>query len=578
MTDFPASSFNDKHATAFTWTGRVPEAYQRSAQDLLDEDSICVNTIGALTAPADEFAEFGTAAGGLPAPVSVDYPALASDRLTPAFDWFEDFHVLPRSIHLGNVVSAVSIPLEVYSAYRDTIEEWLAFTNNAGAGLSLGGQPPLPFAVAPQSGLSLTVDVSPSGVPRVDTTLDFEVPEGTIFVPITLDRVTLLALRPELPYVEFLEFLTDVIPHVDGTEQRHSLRAYPRQLFEWELLVEEGPEAARLDNILFDWQPRIFGVPQWHEMTSTTAAAIVGATTFTVRSTADADYRVGGLVLVYSGDAVYDVLELVSLTSTTVTTASGALNAYPVGSIVAPLRTGVIDRQIDGARHPVNAQFRRVRIVVEDNAADLASTAGFPSLLGKVLLSDANIVRGTFPEVLERAVTVLDGATGRFVQDSNWDRSRRVSQKTFLCRSQAQLWNVRRLLHALRGRQISFYLPTFARDLLPTANLASGQNTLQVAHVGYTQFVRARQPKNLIQILRTDGTTLTRGIASSSVLDASNETLVVDSAWGSTITPAQISRVSYIEKVRLESDVIRIDHSIGDRISRVSSPVKVVLE
>lgn len=495
--------------------------------------------------------------------------------------WFESFHVIPREFAFGNILSDQTASIEVYSAFRRTDHNWTVFTNNAGAGLTLSGIPSLPHTFVPQSqgGLTLELQISTSGTPNVDTTLDFTfgtVPQ-TIQVPITLKRVVLFAISPELPFTERLQWMTEVQPHIDGTEMRISARKNPRQLFEWNFIMEDGTERSRFHNIMFDWQASIFGLPTWYEMTRTTSAVSVSDTTINVSSTDYADYRVGGLVVVFQNSTTFDVLELASLTSTSLTLTSGVLNGYPVGTMVMPLRTGFARRQVSGSRFISGDATMTIQFRVDDNDVDLADTSAFSQFNSKVLIDTCNSVRGRMSEQFERDIVSMDNTAGLTLQSSPWAVGKRIHQLALLAKGKQGLWEVRQLLHALRGKQISFYVSSFTEDFTLDTDIASG-TTINIVNIGYTQFVQSRQPKNVIRIVYNNGDPDDlRTIVSSSVVDSTREALVVDSSLGAH-TIAQVEKIMLVEKARWDTDEIIIRHEIGDTTTRIAGPVKTVLE
>lgn len=576
MTDFPGFLQSEQNYLIATTFGRVAAAYQKAPQ--YSGRNVRLNDPPALSAPA--LTGTYTATGVKSSFAAVNYPGYQDDKATPAFDWFEKFHVVPREFALGNILSTQNIPIEVYSAFRDSSHPWSAFVNNAGAGVSLVGAPSLPFIFAPQTGKQMTLQVNSLGEATVDSTLDFVFDTGTIHVPITLQRVVLFTLPPELPYTEILEFLTDIIAHLDGTEQRFSLRKNPRQKFDWEIAMDPGIERQLLDSILFEWQSRLFGVPIWHELSFLTTPVAPAATVITVETTNFADYRIGSLALIYTSQSVYDVLTVQSLTSTSVTFTTGALNAHAIGAKVMPLRIGVLEGKPHEKRYPTDASALQLRFRIKDNdVGSIASTAAFSTFNGKVLLDDPNFVQTALDAEFDQDVYVLDNDTGQSYESSSMDRHRRGSAKTFLPRGRQRIWETRQLLHALHGRQVSLYLPTFGKDLTPLLQLSSGSSALDVSNCGYTQFVKSRQPKNVIRVTFNDGTApLIRTVLSSLVVDATRETLTLNTSWPSTIALSRIDRIMYVEEVRLDSDSISITHLLGDRSARIVAPVKAVLE
>lgn len=507
------------------------------------------------------------------------YKGTQEDKATPAFDFFEKFHVLARSYSFGNIVSVQTQPLTVHNAFRRASHFWTAFTNNAGTGVSIVSMPTLPTLVPYQHSLALSLQVTPNGPPSVNSTLVFTFDTGeVVVVPITLQRVVLFPMPPEVAYKEVLEWKTDVLAHVDQTEQRIAMRDFPRQSFEWDVVLSDGVERAIVESILFAWQAETFGIPVWHEMTHSTAAAIVGATTIPVLTTANADWRVGGLGVVYLNETTFDVLQVASTTGTSVTFTSGTAFAYAAGAQVIPVRTGISDKSIQGQRYRLNGGRLAMRLHVTDNVASLASTSGQALYNGKVLLVAGNVSGEQFAEHYDREVVVIDGETGAIDQEPLSTVSQRGSSQTWFAGDPASLWAIRGLVWALRGRQVSAYLPTFMQDLQVTDPLVSGLSTINVTNVGYTQYVQSRQPRNVIRIVMTDGTYLVRTVLSSSVVSSVKETLTVDVAWASNVPTASIARIEYVEKVRLDSDQVTFQYHPGERSCKVSVPVRAVLE
>ena len=502
---------------------------------------------------------------------------------TPSFEtWWESMHVVPRNFFFGNLLSSQSTPVEIYSAFRRLDQDYTAFVNNAGAGVTIAGQPAFPFTFVPQSDgeLNLSVEVSTSGQPVVDTTLDWvfgTVPQ-TILTPISLKRVVLFSIQPELPFTERLQWLTEVLEHVDGTEQRLSGRKSPRQIFEWNFILEDGAERAFFHNVLFDWQARVFGLPIWTELTRVSSAVTAGDTIITVQSTAFADYRVGGLFLVFSDKNTFDVLELSATPGpTTLVSTSGTNNSYPVGTFAMPLRTGTAKSQINSSRFVVGSANTSILFTVTDNDVDLADLSAWPSYDSKLLINDCNNVRGQMSETFLQDIIEIDNPHGLRIQNSPWAQGKRVSQLGLLAKSNSERWDVRQMLHAIRGRQISFYVSSFSKDFLPDGDILAG-SLLNVVNVGYTQFAQSRQPRNVIRIEYNNGDPDDlREILSSIEVDSTRETLTLDSAVAAH-TASEVKKISYVEKVRADSDNITIRHEIGDRTTRVSFPIKTVFD
>ena len=504
------------------------------------------------------------------------------EQSTGGFDWFEDWHVVPRSFDFGNLLSDQSTPIEVFNAFRRDAKEWTSLTNNAGSGVMLGSAPGLPVTVPPLTGLEMTLEVSVAGDPFVDGSLDFAFSGvGTIVVPITIERIVLWGARPEAEFVEAFEFLTDVMTAIDGQEQRFKIRKEPRQSWRYDYVIDEGEEAQVLENLLFDFQARVFGVPVWRQETQLTAGAAAASSSITVGSTAYRDFRVGGYVVIFTSQATFDVLEISSVTSTTIGLASPTVNAYTAGTFVFPLSLAHMNpKAASGGRFGVNARTLQLLFRATNNDVELADLSAFSSYKSKLFLDNGNSrLQAQVRESYRTEYAELDGGAGLVFRDPQWDRGKRLHTFTLRAEGLQGQWEMRQMLYAIGGRWKSFYVPRDSDDLAAAGNLSSGSATMDVANYGYAQFVRNRQPKSDIRVNFVDGSTpLLRGIIGSTNIDASTDRLTLDDTWPSTITPEEISRIEYVEKVRFASDRLQIRHRLGGPLSHLIAPVEAVFE
>ena len=506
------------------------------------------------------------------------FPGEFVEQSSGGFDWFEDFHVIERSYDFGNLLSSTTSPLEVFSAFRKTTNSWTTFVNNAGAGTDLD-VPILPRSVAPFEGIVMTLSVDVVGDAFVDGSLDFTFDNGSISVPVTIQRIVLWGLEPELPFRETLESLTDIITSKDGSEKRTAVRDLPRQSWEYRYIIQEGTERQTLENLLFDFQSRTFGVPVWIDDTELTAATIVGATEIFVGATAFRDFRVGSLAIVLTSQSVFDVAEISVINASSIELDSSLANAYAIGTKVFPLVTCTARPMISGARPPVGLSLLSMRFESTNNDVDLGSTSAFSTFNSKVLLDNGNsVLSGEVPETFEREFVTIDSGSGGRLIDSDWDQHKRGHTFSLRTNSRQEAFEMRGLIYALRGRQVSFYVPRSSDDFVVLNDLVNANDSMDITNIGYTQFVQSRQPKNVLRLTKTDGTVLLRTISSSVIVDTTTETLTLDSTWPTAITVDEIERVELVEKVRFDTDRIRIQYGLNGSLAHMVVPLKAVFE
>jgi len=521
------------------------------------------------------------------------------NRNSAGANWFEDVHVIPRTIELGNILTSQNVAFDVFNGFRYDSKTFSSFTNNAGSGISTSGLPSLPSSVSALDTVEFDVVVDTAGDPSIDGTLDVIFGGKTIPVPITGSRIVMFPYQPNAPLMETLEFLSEVMTRVDGTEQRISLRKNPRQSFNFTVATDNDLERQRISNLLFDWQGRVFGLPIWTESTRLTSDVSINDLTINVESTANADYRTGELAIVLKDDGTFDALNVSSTTATSITFDSEITNNYSAGDsdiFVMPLRTVFAESVISRSKQQTGVEEFKVVFKVFENDSDLASTTGWtlhPSdskviLDGNVKGVALNVVRGKHTGRTQRRISTIDSKSGKFTQSSPWDRSKEEEPLNLFVYDRALLWDVRQLLHALRGKQVSFYLPTFFPDLTVNTDIVGTGTTMQVNNAGYVQFSGDRVPRDLIRLITNAGDEYIASVNSATEIDSNNESLSVTvimknqvsagPGWPDSITVSEIKRVEFIQKVRLADDNVVIEHENADGTARIKAQVVSLFE
>jgi hypothetical protein len=479
--------------------------------------------------------------------------------------WWGFVHVLPRSISLGNVLSTTDVTIDIFNATRDASKNWTAFMNNAGAGTSMLSLS-LPETFLALEGKTFTFRITLDGPGEVDTTLDYTFTgQGQVEQAISFTRVLTFPYRPETPIRERLSWLTSIVAADDGTEQRVALRDFPRQEFSFTVQRSSGVERQRFENIVFDRHAFAWGLPDYSQGTKLRSAASALDTQILLRTTTTSDFRPGKSLILRIDETTFETALINAVRPTNITLNSGLVSNYPVGTEVFPLRTVNLGASIASRRFPGGLTEYLCEFKVTDNETTLGATNFWPQLNSKVLLDDDNFVVNAVPEVLQRPTIVIDNSTGVIRQTSREPVDNRVTRMMWVTRNAIELHRVRQLLHALRGRQISFYLPTSAEDFTLDQPLSSGAATADVVNTGYTDHVQSRAPHDYLRVVKTDGTTIVREILSSSVISPAVEQLSVASNWGVDVALVDLDRVEFVEEVRLASDIVEFTHSIPGR-------------
>lgn len=534
------------------------------------------------------------------APGTSNYGGRIATEGSVGYLWFGRVHLIPRkTFSFGTIVATVTDTFEIFNANAIAVV-FTTFTNNIGDGISVPDLPATPATLSaftsfvdPDSAgliaytgvgfdvsfLPLTLVVDRDGPPQFDDTLDFLFSSQQVSLRATGSRVSTFLATYEWPFVERWQFLTDVLESQSGVEQVLSLIEYPLQSFEFQFVLD-GTDRQRFENLLFGAQSQLLAIPLWHEDVFTTAAASLSATSISVSSTTDADFRVGGYAIVFTSPTSYDIVLLSAVATGTLTFATTPLLAgYAAGTRVAPIRLGYIIGNPQTARPPKNVKRFRLVFRVKDNDTGMftGSTSGWSSLSSKVVIDDVDVMESNEKSgEMDHRVTIIDSETGVVDVRTDWDTNKRTQPKTFAMRSRAQYRKVKRLLLALRGPQRSWYKPTYDEDFTVVATLTSGAFTMDVSNIGYTKQVQSRSPRNVIRVEFTDGTSVDRTIASSVEVSATVERLTLSVAWASTKLATEVRRVMYLELSRFRTDTFAFNHR-GPANITLTAPARTLL-
>lgn len=513
-----------------------------------------------------------------PPPGPVALPAVFDQRTT-IHPWFDEVHVTPRRLDLGRVLATTNIPMTVHNAYRKDTWTWNSFVNNAGAGTELTGPTP-PQILSPQeSTLGLVLVVTTDGVPVVDTTLDFGFTNGSLIpVPIIFSRLVFFPFFPQEGFTEDLGFLTDVFESKDGTEKRASLRRFPRVTYDLRFR-EEDEELVAIQHFLLGRPGATYGIPLWHESTVLTSPVAADDIIMNVQDTRFRQFRNDGVGVIYDGRFVFDIFQIQSFTDTTITPVNPLVLDLPAGTRVLPVRLATTGPRQRGSRWPVSLGQVSFPFQVRDIEEDLSDVTGWPTYNGKLLIDDCNALgRDQVSENIAARLVVLDNDTGPRQQFSYPPNARYSSVKQWAPQGIEKLWNVRELVYALRGQQKSFYMPTNRNDLTPLEGLTAANDTLRVVYAGYN-YVFGNGYRDHIRLTLADGSQITREVVDVGQNEAqTEETLMVDTDWVSTVPLADIVRIEFLQLVRFGSDRIRMRYEPGRPGARVEVPTISVLQ
>lgn len=485
-------------------------------------------------------------------PITV-YPASSlTSYKYPTFyeDYYNRIHINPGVIDLGNMLSVQSRNVEVWSAYEST-KLLTSVTQQATDGITLNEPLPSPTVFKAYEFRTYSVNISTNGPPILDANFIFNFPSETPVLHIIGRRVVLWPFIPETGYEETLSWKTDILGSFNN-EQRIALRAAPRQAFSHTFLLDNS-QFSKLKAISSQWAHRIYGIAVWSDVSKVNDDLPIGST-FIPFDTSNADYRDNDLVVLWSSDVKVEALEILTVAP------NGVNLKLPTTAMwsdfyIAPLRF---------ARTPTGLEFNRTSneyigcsgtFEVTLNK-DLASEGVFPIYRSKVVLLDRSAVVGGITERIARTIDSFDNGSGPIEIDIKTNWVRHLQQISFIKNSKSDIWKLRKWIHARKGKQKSFWLPSWNKDLELTQDVSNTSTTITVKPIGYSLFYGV---KDLMIRLKT-GTDIFLRVLSATTDINGDEILALDSQVGYIMVPNDIEFICFLSHCRLDTDQITVKH------------------
>jgi len=367
---------------------------------------------------------------------------------------------------------------------------------------------------------------------------------------------------------EVLEWRTDVLASRAG-EQRIALRPRPREIVTFRhrldaLGMARAADLARAGSA-GDWQ-----VPLWHMALQPTAELAQGATEILL-DTVVSDFRSGGLaaIAVDGGEAM--AVAIASVQADRLILAEPLVLHLPDMTVaarrvtVAPIRAGVLTSTVEIARRRQGDGTVTASFLLRD-APDLAAPV-MPTYLGRPVQTDPSILRRPLSASLRRAVEYVDNGFGPVAVEPMRDVFERSETITLKAQGPAARHALRRWLWSLRGRQASFWLPTWGRELQLRAAMTSGSVLMRVAPVSSLPAYVGRA------ILMEMPSALRFRTITAATVEGADHRLTLSSNLGEPVPLT--TKVHFLNVMRADADRIEIQH--GSVASEVTLPVVEIL-
>lgn len=517
------------------------------------------------------------------APLTRNFPVAANGREITGFvggsyldDFYNRIHVIPSRLDLGNIVSTQTSTVYLWNAFF-TAQNLLS-VSGLDDGIELSGQPSPPLGFTALQEREYTVSITTDGPAVLEATVQWVfdgIDPAKLFI--TGNRIAAFAWRVDWTngVRENLAWATDVMQSRTGKQQRRKLRQTPRRNLSADLYVYQG-ERQFFDIAMFGWAAKVFAVPVWYDIQTTPGATAAGSFEI-LCDTVNRDFRAGGLAILLGEMAFqYETVEILSLTSTKLVLKRQTINNWPAGSLLYPVRTG---------RMLSNPKLKRLNDQLQQFNAEfqIQEPSDWPAVIPATMYRGWPVYDAAPDESedltseFQHLLLQLDNGIAAPVVTDTASMPFFVQLHRWVLHGRAERAAHRSLLYALAGRLKPVWIPTHADDLTLANTVTSLATVMDVNWLGYTRFSGLKPSRRDIRVHMRNGTVYYRRITGTVEISATVERLQIDSAFGATINPADVFRISWLMLMCGESDTVEIQHiNDGDGCAESQQVFKAV--
>jgi hypothetical protein len=362
------------------------------------------------------------------------------------------------------------------------------------------------------------------------------------------------------PIIERLEWRTDTLLTYNGSEQRIALRQTPRRYFEFGFLVPTLLERQKLEAAISANGSQSWDLPIWTDSAPCTSAVSNGDVVV-YADTVGRDFVAGGKALLLATNGNSLIINISTLTTTQLNLSSAVVGAWPIETLVIPLRTAYLEQNQQISRFTGSAIYGVVRFLCDDIST--WPTATETEYRNYPVLTIASNWSQDITTDYQRKMQIVDFGVGGIYRDDESSLPVFIQSHHFVLDSRQKITDFRKFLYSRRGRLNALWIPSFMPDLT-FVSLSSVY--LDVVNCDYATLHNQAINRRDIRIELTNGNVYYRRIVASAVISGTVERLTLDSVLGVSLTAADVEKISFMMFGRLDTDAIELAWSYGDYV------------
>lgn len=490
-----------------------------------------------------------------------------SETRTSFNDWYFRIHVTPTSISLGNLAGDVTRRVLVWNAYLDNrLLSDVQMSGPAMDGVSVTEPVVTPALLDALQVVFFDVQVSGQGPATVDATITWTVDGVDYPVSVTARRSTLWPFCPNWASTlkETLSWTTSVTTTWSGREQRMRLAREPRRAIDYTYAALRGT-ARMLDALLYGWQGRSYILPLWQEERRLIGGAAEGSSLLVVDTTGFSA-GVGTTVVLYDGPELYESVEILAITPTSITSRGAFGRDWPAGTKVIPCVPGWPAADRNGVRFPTDALATGSIEFQVDPRFPLSRVPETPTGLSyrdeELFFGDHDWTDADAPSYTSNR-RMTDSGLGPVDQLRKGALAGLSRSARWVARDRAQADTLRRFFARRAGRHAPVWMPSGRADFELVAPTDPTSPTLIVSKSQFGSLLWPNPKFRDVVVELRDGRRHCRRI--EAVAEGATTTiLTLDDLIVEVIAPADVARLSFLGLYRLADDSVTFNwHTDG---------------
>jgi hypothetical protein len=375
---------------------------------------------------------------------------------------------------------------------------------------------------------------------------------------------------PLMNISETLEHLSNVFT-TRTTEQRLALRYQPRQTLMY-VTHHDNYTFARAKAFAAENADVSVYVPVWLEAVRLQGVAALDTELFL--DTSYGDWRVGSQLVIWQSYDNYSVIPIQSINPTSIILEGPPAQEFQQPYVI-PVRECLAKQGYQFARTALMARVTAVFSVMDNIQLipdDATTLDGYPVYNNLIVMKSPPYELAQTSENIIRPTVYFDngfgpqvGEVARIVNDFG-------QMMSFFDNIGPQLWDRRKFLHWIRGKQVPFWFPTYNKDLQLVSPITAVATSILVRSITDTPSYYVGKH---IMILLKNGTTYFRQVTGASAQVNGDQLNIT--ALGAAVSLDALNLICFLTKVRSNTDSFTFAMTAPNMVS-MTMPVSEVPE